>query len=169
MECTIHDSRLVRKPAAGGKTYYTYQCVRCGSIDYAKAGAGPWVPKPGDVDIDTLPLWDDELQRRIQEHARALADERRTELSESRRAEYLAYLDSYEWYSKRSKALERDRHLCQGCMEAVATDVHHATYERLFDELICDLVSLCRDCHNKCHPYKDLRGRELDGYALPVH
>ena len=54
-------------------------------------------------------------------------------------------------------------------MEAVATDVHHATYERLFDELLCDLVSLCRDCHNKCHPYKDLRGRELDGYALPVH
>jgi hypothetical protein len=47
--------------------------------------------------------------------------------------------------------------------------VHHATYERLFDELVCDLVSLCRDCHNKCHPYKDLKGRELDGHALPVH
>lgn len=169
MECMTHDSHLVRKLNAAGLWLYTHQCKRCGCIDYMKTGHGPWVPKPADRDLETLPIWDDELQRHVSEHARLLASEERDDLRDERRREYEEYLESEEWAAKRVLVLRRDRHLCQGCLECVATDIHHITYERLFDELLCDLVSLCRDCHQKCHPYKDLKGRELDGRLLPVH
>lgn len=32
-----------------------------------------------------------------------------------------------------------------------ARDVHHRTYKRLGEELLQDVVLLCRDCHNKHH------------------
>lgn len=169
MECMTHDSHLVRKPTASGGWQYTHQCRRCGGIDYSKTGHGPWVPKPAQCDVDSLPLWDDELQRHIAEHSRLLSEENRDEQRDERRRMYEGYLESDEWAARRAFVLKRDRYLCQGCLECEATEVHHLTYERLFDELLCDLVSLCRDCHRKCHPYKDLRGRELDGYAIAVH
>lgn len=169
MECMKHDSRLVRKQTVNGGWQYTYQCQRCGRIDYGKTGHGSWVPKPADCDLDLLPLWDDELQQHIAKHARLMAQEERAEHRDERRREYDEYLESDEWAARRVIVLKRDRYLCQGCLECEATDIHHLTYERLFSELLCDLVGLCRDCHAKCHPYKDIRGRELDGYAVAVH
>jgi hypothetical protein len=31
------------------------------------------------------------------------------------------------------------------------------------------VVSLCTDCHQICHPHRDLRGRNLHGRPIPVH
>jgi len=68
---------------------------------------------------------------------------------------YSAYLLSPKWHAKRAKVLARDRNTCraEGCGKP-ATQVHHLTYERVGDELLDDLVSVCDDCHDKCHPRK---------------
>lgn len=169
MECTTHDSLLVRKKATNGSMLLTYQCRDCGQIDYAKTGRGPWVAKPATVDLESLPEWNDEVQRRSVEAVRLQAEAQRAERDEAWWREYHDYLESRAWRQKRARVLERDGHLCQGCLDAVATDIHHMTYDRLFNELLCDLVSLCPDCHQLCHPHKDILGRELHGRSLSVH
>lgn len=169
MDCITHDSHLVRKVAANGASQFTYQCQTCGQIDYSRTGRGPWVAKPASVDIDSLPLWDDRLQRDAITAVRIQAEAERTERDEAWRDAYDDYINSPAWRVKRRRALDRDGHLCQGCLESVATDVHHMTYDRLFDELLCDLVSLCQACHQKCHPHKDILGRELHGRPIAVH
>jgi len=61
---------------------------------------------------------------------------------------YQIYLSSKRWEVKRQKILERDKYLCQSCLELGATEVHHLSYDRVGCELSQDLVSLCSDCHN---------------------
>lgn len=168
-QCVLHDSHLVRKVAANGSSQFTYQCRRCGQIDYGKTGRGPWVAKPATIDIDALPLWSDDLQAASMQAVRLQAEAQRAERDEAWWAAYHEYMESTAWWTKRRRVLERDRHLCQGCLEDVANHVHHMTYDRLFNELLCDLVSLCPACHQKCHPHKDIMGRELNGHAIAVH
>ena len=62
--------------------------------------------------------------------------------------EYNEYMNSPEWKVKREKRLKIDGGVCQVC-ERKATEVHHLTYENLKHEEMNDLVSLCRQCHNK--------------------
>ena len=64
---------------------------------------------------------------------------------------YLTYLKSEEWRSKRSAVLKRDGGVCQGCRNASATEIHHITYENLFQEPLEDLISYCQPCHKKAH------------------
>lgn len=72
-----------------------------------------------------------------------------------REKKYADYLQSDKWKAIRLKVLKRDNNLCQGCLEATATDVHHITYANLGDELMFELLSLCRDCHfNRVHKDK---------------
>lgn len=61
------------------------------------------------------------------------------------------YLNSSAWKQLREKALKRDGHVCQGCLENIATEVHHLTYDNVGDELLFQLISVCRDCHLKIH------------------
>jgi len=68
-----------------------------------------------------------------------------------RREEYNDYLKSDKWYKIRQVVLERDNFLCQGCLENRATDVHHKNYNTLFNEVLFDLISVCRTCHLKIH------------------
>lgn len=64
---------------------------------------------------------------------------------------YAEYLKSDEWMAKRKQVLKRDNHTCTACLEAPATQVHHTTYERVFDEPLFHLQSVCDDCHAKIH------------------
>lgn len=169
MDCEQHNSQLVRRVAANGTNQFTYQCQTCGQIDYSRTGRGPWVAKPATIDIDTLPMWSDDLQAASMEAVRLQAEAQRVERDEAWWAAYHEYMESPAWRAKRRRVLDRDRHLCQGCLQEIASHVHHMTYDRLFDELLCDLVSLCTPCHQKCHPHKDILGRELHGRAVAVH
>ena len=63
------------------------------------------------------------------------------------RNNYEAYMASAEWRALRSRALERDRNQCQTCLSEDDLEVHHKTYERLGNELMEDLITLCHDCH----------------------
>jgi 5-methylcytosine-specific restriction endonuclease McrA len=77
--------------------------------------------------------------------------------SERRRREwervYSAYLNSDRWREKREKVMRRANFVCEGCGNAKATDAHHLTYRRVGDEMLFDLVALCRAGHERCHPH----------------
>jgi len=70
------------------------------------------------------------------------------------RADYAEYRKTPEWAERRKMAISRDKGICQGCLKAPAEVVHHLTYERIGNELMFDLVSLCRTCHDRAHPEK---------------
>jgi hypothetical protein len=60
--------------------------------------------------------------------------------------EYSVYLRSDSWSQRRAARLELDNYSCADC-NAEATEVHHLTYNRIGDEAIDDLISLCSECH----------------------
>jgi 5-methylcytosine-specific restriction endonuclease McrA len=70
-------------------------------------------------------------------------------------AEYQAYLNSAKWQAKRRKVLRRARYRCERCKKAQATQVHHKTYERIFEESLKDLQAVCEPCHMEIHGIKD--------------
>ena len=79
------------------------------------------------------------------------------------KSKYRAYLKSEEWAEKRDAVMERAGGICERC-RAEAREVHHITYERVFDEDLCDLLALCRRCHENEHngraPWKRKKTRK---------
>lgn len=71
--------------------------------------------------------------------------------NKSRRDNYLAYLKSEQWQTRRRAAVARAGYKCQLCGCKDRLDVHHNDYERLGCEFPEDLVALCRPCHEKFH------------------
>lgn len=67
---------------------------------------------------------------------------------------YDRYIHSSAWRRKADERLELDGHVCQVCGKE-ATDVHHLTYDRFGHEDMDDLVSLCRECHQKAEDLYD--------------
>jgi hypothetical protein len=61
--------------------------------------------------------------------------------------QYTDYLNSPEWREKRKKRLRHDNYRCRTCWNTERLQVHHCTYERLYDEWLDDLITLCEDCH----------------------
>lgn len=68
---------------------------------------------------------------------------------EAKRAEVLKRHGTSEWQIKRAEVLKRDGMLCV-CGDR-ATEIHHKTYENLGQELLFDLVALCRYCYRGIH------------------
>jgi hypothetical protein len=64
---------------------------------------------------------------------------------------YHAYLKSDAWFLKRKKVMLRSGGICEGCRCADATQVHHLTYDNIFNELLFQLVALCDKCHARAH------------------
>lgn len=59
------------------------------------------------------------------------------------------YLKTPAWREKRKEVLERDGYMCQACLKRRASEVHHLTYDHFGDEPLFDLISVCRQCHEK--------------------
>lgn len=122
------------------------QCLDCGKIGQAKKR------QPGD---ENLPLIDRQMQADLWQKRQEAYQRELEQLEEAYRqkmvAEYQKYLDSDEWHEIREKVLQRDNYTCQGCLLRRATCVHHLTYENIKDELCYQLVSLCKECHEKAH------------------
>lgn len=70
-------------------------------------------------------------------------------------AKYKKYLGSNEWKNIRNKRLERDGFKCVCCGAAANLEVHHTTYDRIGNENIEDLITLCKDCHKAIHNSRD--------------
>lgn len=60
---------------------------------------------------------------------------------------YQEYMRSVAWNKKRFEVLKRDGFQCQTCLSRDALEVHHKTYDRLFNEDMEDLITLCHECH----------------------
>lgn len=67
-------------------------------------------------------------------------------------AKYRAYLNSPEWKLFRKEAIAHHGKVCNKCKrDELPVDVHHITYQRLYNELLIDVEILCRYCHKKEH------------------
>ena len=163
-----HDDKadVVRTKSANGLPLFRWRCRTCTKLFAVVSRADvlrtstPWFELPDDE------ISYDEYAEEVQRHVRA-ANERNREkwLQESqqqrnteqqqRNIEYQQYLQTPAWRLKRDAVMKRDNRLCQGCLKNQATEVHHLTYDRIFDEMLFDLVAICRDCHiNKIHKNK---------------
>ena len=73
---------------------------------------------------------------------------------------YDEYINSVEWEEKRQLRLRMDGFRCHKCGSAINLQVHHITYERLGNELMGDLITLCRNCHKRLHDPEPLMVKE---------
>jgi 5-methylcytosine-specific restriction endonuclease McrA len=62
---------------------------------------------------------------------------------------YNKYLKTTEWQERRNEVLIRDNYLCQACLKARATQVHHLSYDHWGQEPLFELVAICNECHEK--------------------
>jgi len=60
---------------------------------------------------------------------------------------YMAYLASREWAILKTAVQQRSGGTCEHCHQAYGTETHHMTYERMFRELLTDLLHVCGPCH----------------------
>ena len=60
--------------------------------------------------------------------------------------EYNQYIQSDKWKEKARAIIERDGNKCI-CGSKEKLQVHHKTYDRLFNEIDSDLITLCDPCH----------------------
>lgn len=153
---------------SNGTIQYVKQCLKCGEKVGNPIKKEAVVQARGPLEF-ILPF-----DHEAREQARQLAWKRRQQEMEAARAERMAeldreraereaeraerrdwyhgeYLNSPEWKRKRAKVMQRAGGVCEGCMEARATDVHHLTYDHVGDELLFELVALCRSCHDRAH------------------
>ena len=69
-----------------------------------------------------------------------------------RRMPLTEYLTTKEWRARRNRVLIQAGNRCQVCGKAnLQLEVHHNSYERYGEELLEDLVALCRGCHQHHH------------------
>ena len=62
------------------------------------------------------------------------------------------YLQSKEWRLLKATRLAMDSYQCKMCGTANNLECHHISYDRLGNEnLSTDVITLCRDCHQKIH------------------
>ena len=67
-----------------------------------------------------------------------------------------AYYETAHWNETRSQRLFKDGFTCRSCMSVTDLQVHHWVYE-LFEESIEDLMTLCRECHERFHSYDSVK------------
>jgi len=142
--CQCLRTEVRERTIRGGSKQFVRQCLDCGeSVGNPVKQLGAVAP------------FDEELTRRDRERRTAV----RLAAQEAESARwwdsYHGYMASQEWADLRTKVLERDKYLCQGCLTAKATEVHHVTYQNFGAELAFQLLSLCRPCHERYHAKSD--------------
>lgn len=65
--------------------------------------------------------------------------------------EYALYLKSEKWQRKKNQYWRSHKRVCRSCGSTEELHLHHATYDRLGDERLEDLVPLCIACHESLH------------------
>lgn len=77
--------------------------------------------------------------------------------------EYLDYLQSQRWRTLARAARLRAKGRCEVCRRAPGAEAAHLTYERIFNEPLCDILWLCRRCH------RDLDQDDASGHSKKFH
>ena len=77
-----------------------------------------------------------------------------------------AYLRSAKWASLKREILMRDNFKCRCCNSTSSLEIHHVSYIGLGgNELIADLITLCKKCHQYQH---DVYGYDRVTMYYPV-
>jgi len=63
--------------------------------------------------------------------------------------EYTLYLQSERWRKLRIATFLRAKGKCEICRRADAREVAHLTYDRIFNELLTDVIACCKPCHRE--------------------
>jgi hypothetical protein len=71
-------------------------------------------------------------------------------MESERQAAYKNYLQTEHWKNKRLEVLKERGSICEKCKEW-GNEIHHLTYENMWNEPLSDLQVLCRDCHEATH------------------
>ena len=132
------------------------QCYNCGGcINKNKPLSAK---KYGDqIRTEYTKYRDDEYYKDVEEEKSLLWESfRGYKYYNSPRYKYYVYLSTDKWKQKRKQVLDRDKNQCQICKKNEATEVHHLTYDRVFDEELEDLLSVCNLCHLKLHELQPL-------------
>lgn len=137
-ECTQH-CRLVRKQE-GNRRLLGYQCERCGDWEQIKRAT---LPK----DYDDLPEHSAELRSSWCVKQKALVDDAEAAAAQKWKDDYERYLQTPKWKAKRDLVMRRACGICEACLEASATEVHHTTYRHVGNEPLFELRAVCGDCH----------------------
>ena len=107
-------------------------------------------PDTPEVDTELLKRGIDRREQMRLEQLRLFAEQREAQ-DERWQAWYQEYLGTTAWHNRRSLVLRRANGICEGCMEAHATEVHHLTYAHAGNEFLWELKAVCRDCHERFH------------------
>lgn len=151
VHCPDHNLIFVKYKFSNATTHIRKQCKTCGKIE------SKFYPKDIVENLETLPEANLELHNEISYkgvhdlYSRYLK-KKDSILKESQFSEFIsehsAYLQSSDWKRKRLLVLKRDNCICQGCLEAKATEVHHKSYRYWKNEPLFDLISVCKKCHD---------------------
>jgi hypothetical protein len=152
LACDHPHSEIRYKYDALKRRLYVQQCLDCGKqlssfIKHDQVDSPNGV-KPFDTELEEG-WW---RLRRIR--ANQIAAERRAASLTDMRDQYAVYLKSDDWNEKRLAVLARDGYKCRarfpGCLGR-ASQAHHLTYDRIYDEPLFDLVAVCSRCHAHLH------------------
>lgn len=163
MEDCKHEILRVRKVVqSNGSVHFCRQCQTCG---YKTTSIKREEVIKLHPDLDNIPLYDPELakgwERRQSEMWREIRESLRKSAFDpiTHTEKYHRYLQSSEWVEKKIRIWNRDKGICQACLEAQGAEVHHKTYDHVFYEPLFDLELVCRKCHETIHGF----GEKWDG------
>ena len=147
---------LTRHVKAGGSVCFVWQCQGCGNRIGQEVARAQLLAQG--QDLQAIPDFDVQFAEGQEALRRGRAEQRRNQFflqQQSEREEFdrrrREHMSSPKWAMLRDKVLKRDGWTCQGCLRGNATQVHHLTYSHLGEELAFQLISLCRECHEKTH------------------
>lgn len=144
-ECS-HDSTEIRyQVTSNGVRQYYEQCLDCG------CRIGTAIGHDKIKDPDAIVQFDEVLKDNYDYQIRQRSNEIRLDsyLEENQDfwTKYDEYMKSDKWRAKRKLVLKRDNYLCQACLLRTAQQVHHTTYDHVFNEPLFELQSVCIPCH----------------------
>lgn len=146
--CNHPQSELRERKIKGGGKQYLHQCLRCGSATTSPIKTEVAIAQNGGK---LLPPFDEQLKTSWEAAVKESADRIMNTDDPAFWQAYEKYLIGPEWKKKREKVLARSSHVCEGCGEGEATQVHHLSYEHVGDEYLFELVAVCEACHEKLH------------------
>jgi hypothetical protein len=145
--CSHRQCALSRRTVANGAVHYWEQCLRCGAAVKAVKKASLPLGREPEREFDNALREDWRASQELAwEAARAAAS------PSDFWDRYEEHMQSARWTEIRERVLVRAGGVCEGCGGRRPVHVHHATYERLGDEMLFDLFAVCRICHEKLHP-----------------
>lgn len=130
----------VKRIKSNGSPLLNKQCLTCGEAD---GKAYKMV-----LNFNDFPDYSEEKREAYYINQNIEREEKKQKERNAFFLEYNLYLKSETWMNKRTLVLKRDNYTCQSCLISQATQVHHTTYRHVYNELLFELVSVCKQCHD---------------------